>query len=442
MTVRPSSGGPIPPSPREDLPTVRARHDAFIARGLKLDMTRGKPAPAQLDLARDLFAAVGPDDFTAPDGTDTRNYGGLEGLPEARALMGAIMDAPASDVLIGGNSSLQLMFDTLVRCQLFALPEVVGPDGTRSSGSAVPWARLETVRFLCPVPGYDRHFAISEHLGHTLVPVPLTGRGPDMDVVEALVRDDASVKGIWLVPKYANPTGESLDDATVRRLAAMRTAAPDFRIFWDDAYAVHHLDGDGDAVRPILAACREAGHPDRPFLFASTSKITHAGAGISAFAASPANIAWAKKTLTRQTIGPDKVNQLRHIRFLRDLDGVAAHMRRHAAILKPKFDTVLDVLEAELGGTGLARWTRPRGGYFVSLETLPGFARAVVALSDAAGVKLTAAGATHPHGKDPQDATIRLAPSYPGLADLRLATEVVANAVKLAWLSRSAGDTP
>lgn len=425
MTVRPSMGGPIPPSLHrgDDLAAVRARHEAFIARGLKLDMTRGKPAPAQLDLARDLFATVGPDDFTAPDGTDTRNYGGLEGLPEARALMGALMEAPAADVLIGGNSSLQLMFDTLVRCQLFPLP-----------GAATAWGRVPEVRFLCPVPGYDRHFAISEHLGHTLVSVPLTGRGPDMDAVEALVKDDASVKGIWLVPKYGNPTGESLDAETVRRLASMPTAAPDFRIFWDDAYAVHHLDEAGDIVPPILEACRAAGHPDRAFLFASTSKITHAGAGISAFASSPANVAWTKKHLTRQTIGPDKVNQLRHVRFLKDLAAVNAHMQRHAAILRPKFDAVLDVLEAGLGGTGLAQWTRPRGGYFVSLETRPGLARRVVALADAAGVKLTAAGATHPYGQDPEDRTIRLAPSYPGLGDLRLATEVVVNAVKLAFL--------
>ncbi len=408
-------------APNDTPSNVRARYDAVAARGLKLDMTRGKPAPAQLDLSAGLFETVGSDDFKAPDGTDTRNYGGLEGLPEARALMGAIMQAPAADVLIGGNASLQLMFDTMVRCHIFPLP-----------GASAPWGAGK-VRFLCPVPGYDRHFAITEHLGYELVPVPLTGKGPDMDAVEALVKDDASVKGIWLVPTYANPTGETVDLETARRLAAMPTAAPDFRIFWDDAYAVHHLDADGDTTPPILDLCREAGHADRVFLFASTSKVTHAGAGISAMAASPANIAWTKRHLSKQTIGPDKVNQLRHVRFLKDLEGVHAHMRRHAAILKPKFDGVLEVLDAELGGTGLAGWTRPKGGYFISLDTQPGFASKVVALADAAGVKLTAAGATHPYGKDPEDRNIRLAPSFPGLADLKLATEVVALCVKLAW---------
>jgi DNA-binding transcriptional MocR family regulator len=404
---------------------VRARYEAYRQRGLKLDMTRGKPAPAQLELARGMLENVTSDDFAAPDGTDTLNYGGLEGLPEARALMGAIMSAPAGDVLIGGNSSLQLMFDTMVRCQLFAPP-----------GGEVAWGRLPKVRFLCPVPGYDRHFAITEHLGYELVSVPMTGHGPDMDIVERLVAEDASIKGMWLVPKYGNPTGESVDAETAQRLAAMKTAAPDFRIFWDDAYAVHHLGDDVDVVPSILELCKAAGHPDRPFLFASTSKITHAGAGISAFAASPANIAWTKKTLTKQTIGPDKVNQLRHIRFLRDGDGVAAHMKRHAEILRPKFEIVLEVLDAELAGTGLATWTRPKGGYFISLDTRPGFAQRVVRLADEAGVKLTAAGATHPYGRDPEDRNIRLAPSYPGLGDLRLATEVVATCVKLAWLEQ------
>lgn len=409
----------------ESLSDIRATYEAYRARGLKLDMTRGKPAPAQLDLAQGMLETVTSADFAAPDGTDTRNYGGLEGLPEARALMGAIMQAPAADVLIGGNSSLQLMFDTIVRCHLFALP-----------GSELPWGRLPKVRFLCPVPGYDRHFAITEHFGYELVSVPMTGHGPDMAIVERLVAEDASIKGIWLVPKYNNPTGESVDATTTMRLATMKTAAADFRIFWDDAYAVHHLGPDVDEVPSILDLCRDAGHADRPFLFASTSKITHAGAGISAFAASAANVGWTKKHLSKQTIGPDKVNQLRHIRFLKDGAGVAAHMERHAGILRPKFDIVLEVLEAQLGGTGLGTWTRPKGGYFISLDTLPGFARRVVKLADDAGVKLTAAGATHPHGRDPEDRNIRLAPSYPGLGDLRLATEVVATCVKLAWLEQ------
>jgi len=411
------------PNLTESHSAIRARYDAIVARGLKLDMTRGKPAPEQLDLAAGLLETVNSHDFKAADGTDTRNYGGLEGLPEARALMATILNAPAADVLIGGNASLQLMFDAMVRCHLFPLP-----------GSTAAWGKADTVRFLCPVPGYDRHFAITEHLGYEMVTVPMTGHGPDMDVIEALVANDASVKGIWVIPTYNNPTGESVNAETAGRLAAMKTAAPDFRIFWDDAYAVHHLGDDRDIVPSILELCRAAGNPDRAFVFGSTSKITHAGAGLSAFASSPANIAWTKNTLSKQTIGPDKISQIRHVRLLKDAAGIEAHMAKHAAILKPKFDVVLEVLGAELDGTHLATWTSPKGGYFISLDTKPGFARRVVALADAAGVKLTAAGATYPHGKDPRDSNIRLAPSYPGLGDLRLATEVVALCVKLAWL--------
>lgn len=418
------------PRLNETLEDLRTKYEGFIDKKLKLDMTRGKPSAEQLDLAQGLVESVASASYKAEDGTDTRNYGGLEGLPEARKLFAEVFGVLPGQVLIGGNSSLQLMFDTLVRCHVFG-----AVDGREA------WGKAPKVKWLCPVPGYDRHFAIVEHLGYELVPVPLTGSGPDMDVVERLVAEDASVKGIWLVPKYNNPTGESVSDAVAKRLAAMKTAAPDFRIMWDDAYAVHHLHDDPkdqDQLADILTLCKEAGHPNRVFIFGSTSKISHAGAGLAAMAASEANIAWTKLHAGKQTIGPDKVQQLRHVRFFKDLAGITAHMKRHAALLRPRFDAVLRALEAELGGTGLAAWTTPRGGYFISLDVLPGNAKRVVELAARAGVKLTEAGATFPHGKDPEDKNIRLAPSFPSVAELELATRVVATCVKLAWLSPSA----
>ncbi|MCC6622059.1 MAG: aminotransferase class I/II-fold pyridoxal phosphate-dependent enzyme [Deltaproteobacteria bacterium] len=416
------------PGPRitESLAALRERYQAFVDKKLKLDMTRGKPSGEQLDLAAGLFDTVTGGGYKSEDGTDTRNYGGLEGLAEARRLFAGIFRVDPSEVLIGGNSSLQLMFDTLMRAHVFGVP-----------GGSEPWHKHH-VKWLCPAPGYDRHFAITQHLGYELVTVPLTGDGPDMDVVERLVADDAQVKGMWLVPTYNNPTGESVSEANALRLARMKTAAPDFRIMWDDAYVVHHLHddpADQDAVPPILEACKAAGHPDRVFVFGSTSKITHAGAGLSALAASDVNVAWTKRHASKQTIGPDKVNQLRHVRFFGDRAGLEAHMRRHAALLRPRFAAVLDTLEAELGGSGLATWTRPRGGYFVSVDVLPGNARRVVELAAQAGVKLTEAGATFPHGRDPADKNIRIAPSFPSVHELELATRVFATAIKLAWLA-------
>lgn len=400
------------------------RYEAYQAMKLKLDMTRGKPANEQLDLAKGLLESVTSDDFKAADGTDTRNYGGLEGLPEARQLFAEIFGVKPSEVLIGGNSSLALMFDTLLRAHAFGVP---GGDG--------PWSK-GPVKWLCPAPGYDRHFAITQHLGYELVIVPQTGAGPDMDVVERLVADDPTVKGIWIVPKYSNPTGESVSADNVRRLAAMRTAAPDFRIMWDDAYTVHHLGDAKDEVPNLLDACQSAGNPNRVLVFGSTSKISHAGAGLAAMAANEANIAWTKTHASKQTIGPDKVNQLRHVRYFKNLAGIEAHMKKHAAILKPKFDAVLRVLADELGGTGLATWTAPNGGYFVSLDTPPGHAKDVVRLAAEAGVKLTEAGATFPYGKDPHDRNIRLAPSFPSLLEIELATRVVATCVKLSVVRR------
>jgi DNA-binding transcriptional MocR family regulator len=395
------------------------RFEAFQAMKLKLDMTRGKPSNEQLDLADGLFEAVTARDYKAHDGTDTRNYGGLEGLPEARHLFAELFQCKASEVIIGGNSSLQMMFDTLLRAHAFGVP---GGDG--------PWSR-GPVKWLCPAPGYDRHFAITQHLGYELVTVPLTGAGPDMDVVERLVADDPTVKGIWIVPKYSNPTGESASAETVERLATMRTASPDFRIMWDDAYSVHHLGEGEDEVPNLLDACQSEGNPNRVLVFASTSKVSFAGGGVAAMAANEANIAWTRLHTSKQTIGPDKVNQLRHVRYFKDLDGIKAHMKRHAEILKPKFDAVQRVLEEELGGGGVATWTRPRGGYFVSLDTPPGHAKNVVRLAGEAGVKLTEAGATFPYGKDPADRNIRLAPSFPTLLEIELATRVVATCLKL-----------
>lgn len=408
----------------ESAKDLAERYEAFQAMKLKLDMTRGKPANEQLDLAKGLLESVTSDDFKAADGTDTRNYGGLEGLPEARQLFAEIFGVKPSEVLIGGNSSLALMFDTLLRAHAFGVP-----------GGEGPWAK-GPVKWLCPAPGYDRHFAITQHLGYELVIVPQTGAGPDMDVVERLVADDPTVKGIWIVPKYSNPTGESVSADNVRRLASMRTAAPDFRIMWDDAYTVHHLGDARDEVPNLLDACQSAGNPNRVFIFGSTSKISHAGAGLAAMAANDANIAWTKTHASKQTIGPDKVNQLRHVRYFKDLAGIEVHMKKHAAILEPKFDAVLRVLEEELGGTGLATWTAPNGGYFVSLDTPPGHAKDVVRLAGEAGVKLTEAGATFPYGKDPQDRNIRLAPSFPSLLEIELATRVVATCVKLSVVRR------
>ena len=403
---------------KETAQDLAERYEAFQAMKLKLDMTRGKPATEQLDLADGLFEAVKSDDFKALDGTDTRNYGGLEGLPEARALFAEFFGVKPSEVLIGGNSSLQLMYDTIIRAHVFGTP------------GGAPWAG-QKIKWLCPAPGYDRHFAITQQLGYELVTVPMTGAGPDMDIVERLVADDASIKGIWIVPKYSNPTGESVSAENVNRLASMRTAANDFRIIWDDAYSVHHLGADRDEVPNLLDACQSAGNPNRVLIFGSTSKISHAGAGISAMAANEANITWTKQHMGKQTIGPDKVNQLRHVRFFKNLAGVEAHMVKHAAILKPKFDAVLRVLEEELGGTGLASWTHPKGGYFISLDTPPGHAKNVVRLAAEAGVKLTEAGATFPYGKDPSDRNIRLAPSCPTLFEIDVATRVVATCVKL-----------
>lgn len=401
--------------------SIERRYQEFKAQGLKLDMTRGKPSSEQLDLAAGLLTNLSTSDFKAADGTDTRNYGGLDGIAEMKAIFADMMNTPPPQVVVSGNSSLQIMHDTIVRALVHGVP---GGDG--------PWSRLPRVKFICPTPGYDRHFAICEHHGIEMVSVDMTDEGPDMDQVERLVAGDASIRGMWLVPKYSNPTGASSSDAVVMRLARMKTAAPDFRLMWDNAYAVHDLYEKGDELADILAAATAAGHPNRPLVFVSTSKISFAGSGIAAMAGSAANIADVKRHAGIQTIGPDKVNQLRHARFFGDFAGVRAHMAKHAALLRPKFEAVTRIFEAELGGKGIASWTTPRGGYFVSLDTLDGCASDVVRLADEAGVKLTGAGATFPYGKDPRDHNIRIAPSLPPLAQVEQAMHVVAACVELA----------
>lgn len=422
----------LPHLPRRDLlglrATLRERYEAFRARGLNLDMTRGKPCPEQLDLSAEVLTCVDGEHYLSPSGIDTRNYGGLDGIPEAKALFARYLGVAPDEVIVGGNSSLNLMYDTVVRAMLFG---VVGGDG--------PWGRLPRVAFLCPSPGYDRHFTICEQLGIDMIPVEMRDDGPDMDAVERLVAQDPAIRGIWCVPKYSNPTGAVYSDAVVDLLAAMPTAAPDLRIFWDNAYAVHYLSGGPAPLKDILAACKAAGHADRVFLYGSTAKITFAGAGVAAMAGSRANMDWARRLMAAQTIGPDKVNQLRHVRFLRDLDTIVAHMARHAAILKPKFDAVQRVLCRELGGKGVAWWTEPRGGYFVSLDTLDGCAAAVIEMAGGAGVRLTPAGSTFPYHRDPRDRNIRIAPSFPSLGEIEQAMELVAVCVQVVAIDRLLG---
>lgn len=405
---------------------VSARYEAHKAAGLSLDLTRGKPSIAQLDLSSALDESL-HGDFRAADGTDVRGYGGLEGIAEARALGAELLGVPADNVLAGGNSSLTLMYQYLMHAAFYGV-----------TGDAPPWRDVdEGPLFICPVPGYDRHFAICEDLTVGMVPVPMTGAGPDMDRVEALIADNPRIRGMWCVPRYSNPTGETYSDETVNRIAeACGNAAPDFRLMWDDAYAVHALAGDPAPLPNIMDACRDAGAGDKVILFASTSKITFAGGGVAFLAASKTNLDSFKKRMGVFTIGPDKVNQLRHVRFLKNLDGIRAHMRRHAANLKPKFDCVQSHLERSLGNRGMGEWTSPEGGYFVSVYTRPGLARSVVKLAAGAGVKLTPAGAAYPYGDDPDDMHIRLAPSYPELDAVDQAMRVFVTCVELATVRR------
>ncbi len=401
-----------------DVDTARSDYAALVGRGLKLDLTRGKPSPRQLDLSTGLLSLPG-DTYKAEDGTDVRNYGGLKGLPELRRIFARSLQVPVEQLLAQGNSSLELMHDAVVQAFLSKAP-----------GAERRWADEPRVAFLCPVPGYDRHFALTERFGIEMIQIPMDENGPDMDLVERLVAEDAGIKGIWCVPKYSNPTGVTYSDDTVRRLATMTTAAPDFRIFWDNAYAVHHLTEAETEVADLLGLATEAGNGDRVFVFGSTSKITYAGGGVGFFGASEANLAWWTGLIGKRTIGPDKVNQLRHALFLRDEAGLKMHMRDHAELIAPKFAAVDRILTEELGE--LATWTKPVGGYFISLTVPEGTAKEVVRLAKEAGIALTPAGATHPHGDDPADATIRIAPTFPDLAEVEEAIRGMAVCVRLA----------
>lgn len=400
---------------------LSALYKDYQAKDLNLNMARGNPSVEQLNLSMSMMDVLSSeDDLTCEDGTDCRNYGVLDGIAEAKQLIADMMEVAPSNVIIYGNSSLNVMYDTISRSV------------THGVMGNTPWCKLDKVKFLCPVPGYDRHFSITEYFGIEMINVPMTATGPDMDMVEALVSSDESIKGIWCVPKYSNPQGYSYSDQTVRRMARMKPAAKDFRIYWDNAYCVHHLyDDDQDHLVEILAECKRAGNPDMVYKFSSTSKISFPGSGIAAIATSANNLEDIKKQLAHQTIGHDKVNQLRHVRFFGDIHGIVEHMRRHADILRPKFEMVEAVLEKELGGLEIGSWTAPKGGYFISFDSLPGCAKSIVAKCKKAGVIMTGAGATYPYGKDPQDCNIRIAPSYPPLNDLALAAEIFALSVKL-----------
>lgn len=391
-------------------------------KGLKLDMSRGKPAASQLDMEMDIMDVLNSSsDYKTEAGMDCRNYGVLDGIPEAKRMMAQMMGVSSEEnVIVCGNASLTIMYDTVSRCM------------THGVLGNTPWCKLDKVKFLCPVPGYDRHFAITEHFGIEMINIPMTAEGPDMDMVERLVRADDSIKGIWCVPKYSNPQGYSYSDETVRRFAALKPAAKDFRIFWDNAYVIHHLYDENQAeLLDILTECEAAGNPDMVYEFSSTSKVSFPGSGIAAIASSKANLDDMRKSMTIQTIGYDKINQLRHVKYFKDLDGLKAHMKKHAQIMQPKFEAVLKVLNEELGGLDIAQWTNPMGGYFISFEAMEGCAKKIVAKCKEAGVVLTGAGATFPYGKDPEDSNIRLAPTLPTPEELSAATDLFVLCVKL-----------
>lgn len=401
--------------------TLEAEFTRLKAAGLKLDLTRGKPSAEQLDLSNPLDGILAGN-YLSDSGEDARNYGGLDGLVEVKALFSAVLDVGQDEILIGGNSSLTLMYQSIA---------LAVQHGFSGPGSA--WRNNDSIRFLCPVPGYDRHFSVCEEFGIEMIPVAMNDDGPDMDAVEKLVREDPLIKGIWCVPRFSNPSGIVYADAVVDRLAALpKLAGEHFMLMWDNAYAVHALHADAPQLKPVMAACKQAGTENQLLQFGSTSKITFAGAGVAFMASSAANLATFRKHLVISSIGPDKVNQLRHLRFLRDMDGIKAHMARHAAILKPKFDAVLAHLQENFAQSDMGRWTVPEGGYFVSFDSRPGLAREIVELAAEAGVKLTPAGATFPYGKDPQDSNIRLAPSFPTIADINKAMEVFVLCVRLA----------
>jgi DNA-binding transcriptional MocR family regulator len=406
---------------------LQQRYRHLKAKGLRLDLTRGNPSPAQLDITAEMLSIPLAKDFVAEGAVDCRNYGGVQGLAEARGLFAGMMGAPADQLVIANNSSLALMHDAIVYSLLA---------GTCDSDRS--WSRHPRISFLCPVPGYDRHFRICEDYGIGMIPVQIRGDGPDMDQVEQLAGSDESIKAMWCVPKYSNPTGTVYSETVIERLARMKSAAPDFRLLWDNAYGVHHLTDERIEIANVLELSTRNGHPNRPFVFASTSKITIAGGGLGLFAASKNNVRWFLERLSRRMIGPDKINQLRHVRFLKNEAGILELMDRHRSVIAPKFRKVLEVFELELSGVEDVRWTRPKGGYFISLDVPRGCAQRVVALAKDVGVQLTPAGATHPYGKDPDDRNIRIAPTFPDLAAVAQAAECVAVSVHLAVAERYA----
>lgn len=415
---------------KEDLLALKSELETKFeekkACGLQLDMSRGKPSTSQLDISLGLLDALtSKSGFLASDGLDCRNYGGLDGIPEAKQLMAQMMGTAPEHVIVFGNASLSIMYDSISRSY------------THGVLGNTPWCKPDKIKFLCPVPGYDRHFAITERFGIEMINIPMTQDGPDMDLVEELVNNDETVKGIWCVPKYSNPQGINYSDDTVRRFASLKPAAKDFRIYWDNAYVIHHLYEDHQAeILDIISECEKAGNPDIVYEFASTSKVSFSGAGIAALAASKANLDDIKKQLTIQTIGYDKINQLRHVTYFKNLEGLKEHMKKHANEMRPKFEAVLDVLEEELADTGIASWEKPYGGYFISFESMEGCAKKIVAKCKEAGVTLTSAGATYPYGKDPKDSNIRLAPSFPTLEELAQAADLFVLCVKLVSIEK------
>lgn len=407
----------------KEVVALKAQYKKYQEMDLHLNMARGKPCKEQLDLSMGMMDVLNSDeDLTCEDGTDCRNYGVLTGIEEAKVLIGDMMENNPDNIIIFGNSSLNVMYDTIARAY------------THGIMGNTPWCKLDKVKWLCPVPGYDRHFGITEHFGMKMIPIPMNENGPDMDLVEKYVSEDPAVKGIWCVPKYSNPTGISYSDEVVCKFARLKPAAADFRIFWDNAYGIHHLYEDADRqdyLVEILAECKKAGNPDMVYKFASTSKITFPGSGLAAMATSLNNLEDITKTMTHQTIGHDKVNQLRHVRFFGDIHGMTEHMKKHAEIIRPKFEAVEEIFDTELSGLGIAKWTIPNGGYFISFDALDGCAKKIVEKAKKAGVLMTDAGATWPYHNDPKDSNIRVAPTYPPLEDLKTAATLFALCVKL-----------
>lgn len=414
---------------KEELQEIRkevaAKYDELKAKGLKLDMSRGKPNTEQLDISMGMIDTLTDYNLVGEQGVDCRNYGVLDGIIEAKRLLSAMIECPVDNIIIYGNSSLNVMYDTVARSM------------THGVMGSTPWAKLDKVKFLCPVPGYDRHFAITERFGFEMINIPMSETGPDMDMIENLVSEDDSIKGIWCVPKYSNPQGYTYSDDTVKRMAALKPAAKDFRIFWDNAYAIHDLYAEGaDTLLDIISECEKAGNPDMVFEFASTSKVSFPGSGIAALAASKANIDDIKKQLTIQTIGHDKINQLRHVKYFKNIDGLKVHMMKHADEMRPKFEAVLKVFDEELGGCGIGEWSKPKGGYFISFDAMEGCAKKIVAKCKEAGVTLTNAGATFPYGKDPKDSNIRIAPSFPTPEEMAMAADLFVLCVKIVSIEK------